>query len=137
MALRDTHHIRFDDNLLGNIETSLSCRPVHFDCFPDLTVCLHDPHIMKALTLSIKTQLSIKNDLIVNQDDDNSKKTPSLSKTNMEQPDHESQDEPYIDHKLLVLKKDFTPNQVALGKELDLEKNRAKREAYKANHTKE
>ena len=56
MALRDTHHIRFDDSLVGTIQTSLSCGPVHFNCFPNFTVSLHDPHIMKALTLNIKTQ---------------------------------------------------------------------------------
>ena len=55
MALRDTHHIRFNDSLLGTIETNLSCGPVHFDCFPNFIVSLHDPHIMKALTLNIKT----------------------------------------------------------------------------------
>ena len=55
----------------------------------------------------------------------------------MEQPDLKSQDEPHTNHELLVLKKDFTPDLVDLGKEFDLEKNRAKREAYKANHTRE
>ena len=55
MALRDTRRITFDDSLLGTIETSLSCGPVHFDYFPNFTVSLHDPHIMKALTLNIKT----------------------------------------------------------------------------------
>jgi len=55
MALRDTRHIKFNDSLLGTIESSLSFKPVHFDCFPNFTVGLHDPHIMKALTLNIKT----------------------------------------------------------------------------------
>ena len=55
MALRDTRHIRFDDSLLGTIETSLSCGSVHFDYFPNFTVSLHDSHIMKAFTLNIKT----------------------------------------------------------------------------------
>ena len=36
---------------------------------------------------------------------------------------------------LMVIKKEFTPDLVALGKEFDLEKNRVKREAYIANHT--
>ena len=56
MALRDTCHISFGDSLLGTIETSLSCGPVYFDCFPNFTVSLHDSHIMKAFTLNIKTQ---------------------------------------------------------------------------------
>ena len=55
MALRDTRHIRFNDSLLGTIETSLSSGPVHFNCFPNFTIHLHDPHVMKAFTLNIKT----------------------------------------------------------------------------------
>ncbi|KAL0001094.1 hypothetical protein SO802_014875 [Lithocarpus litseifolius] len=55
LALRDTRHIRFKDSLLGTIQTSLSNRPVYFDCFPNFTLHLHDPHIMKAFTLNIKT----------------------------------------------------------------------------------
>ena len=55
MAFRDTRHIRFNDSLLGTIESSLSCGLVHFDCFPNFTVGLHDPHIMKVLTFNIKT----------------------------------------------------------------------------------
>ena len=55
MALRDTRHIRFNDSLLGTIETSLSSGPVHFNCFPDFTIHLYDPHVMKAFTLNIKT----------------------------------------------------------------------------------
>ena len=55
MALRDTRHIRFNDSLLGTIESSLSGRPVQFNCFPNFTIHLHDPHVMKALTLNIKT----------------------------------------------------------------------------------
>ena len=37
----------------------------------------------------------------------------------------------------MVLKEDFTPDLTALGKEFDSERNRVKREAYKAYHTKE
>ena len=55
IALRDTHHIRFNDSLLGTIESSLSGGPAHFDCFPNFTVALDDPHIMKVFTLNIKT----------------------------------------------------------------------------------
>ena len=35
------------------------------------------------------------------------------------------------------MKKDFTPNHKSLGDDFDSETNKAKREAYKANHTKE
>ena len=55
MTLRDTRHIRFNDSLLGTTETSLSGGPVHFNCFPNFVVHLHDPHVMKTLTLNIKT----------------------------------------------------------------------------------
>ena len=59
MALRDIRHIRFDDSFLGTIQTSLSNGPVHFDCFPNFTISLHDPHIRKALTLNTKTSRGI------------------------------------------------------------------------------
>ena len=55
MALRDTRHIRFNDSLLGTIEIGLSSGPVHFNCFSNFTIHLHDPHVMKVLTLNIKT----------------------------------------------------------------------------------
>ena len=54
MALRDARHIRFDDSLLGTIETSLSNGPIHFNCFPDFSICLHDSTVITALTLNIK-----------------------------------------------------------------------------------
>ena len=59
MALRDTRHIKFEDSLLGTIQTSLSSGPVHFDCFPNFTVSLHDPHIKKAFTLNIKNSRTL------------------------------------------------------------------------------
>ena len=142
MALRDTRHIRFNDSLLGTTESSLSCGPVHFDCFPNFTVGLHNPYIMKVLTLNVKTRSQIstpcytaKQDSVVDQDEDNtSQKLPSQSGTDMEDP---FQQEHEIDHQLMVIRKEFTPDLVALGKEFDLEKNRVKREAYRANHTRE
>ena len=54
-ALRDTRHIRFNDSLLGTIQTNLSNGPILFDCFPNFTISLHDLHIRKALTLNIMT----------------------------------------------------------------------------------
>ena len=36
---------------------------------------------------------------------------------------------------LMVIKKEFTPDLVALRKEFDLKKNRVRRDAYRANHT--
>jgi len=44
------------DSLLGVIEATMHDGPVYFDCFPDFTVSLSDPHILKVLTLSIRTQ---------------------------------------------------------------------------------
>ena len=37
----------------------------------------------------------------------------------------------------MTIKKEFTSDMAALGKEFDLEKNRVKREAYRANHTRD
>ena len=44
---------------------------------------------------------------------------------------------PPIDHKIMFIKRDFILDLVALGKEFDFEGNKVKREAYRANHTKE
>ncbi|KAL0009746.1 hypothetical protein SO802_004854 [Lithocarpus litseifolius] len=55
LALRDTRHIKFNESLLGTIETSLSGGPIHFNCFPNFTVDLYDEHIMTVLTLNIKS----------------------------------------------------------------------------------
>ncbi|KAL0002157.1 hypothetical protein SO802_015938 [Lithocarpus litseifolius] len=70
-----------------------------------------------------------KQDSVINQDDDNSQKVESPLGTNME--------DPYQNFDLKVLKKDFKPDMKFLGDEFDLEKNQVKREAYRANHTKE
>ena len=59
MALRDTRYIRIDDSLLGTIQTSLSSGLVHFNCYPNFIVSLHDPHIRKAFTLNIKTSRTL------------------------------------------------------------------------------
>ena len=47
------------------------------------------------------------------------------------------QQETEIDHQLMVIRKEFTPDLVALGKEFDSEGNRVKREAYRANYTRD
>ena len=72
--------------------------------------------------------------IYIYEDDNHNHSTPSPSKTDFEQPEPDS---PEIDHQLMVIKKDITLDLVALGKEFDFEKNRVKREAYRANHTKE
>ena len=47
------------------------------------------------------------------------------------------QQETEYDYQLLVLRKEFTPDMDALEKDFNFERNRAKREAYRANHTRE
>ena len=56
----------------------------------------------------------------------------------MEAPE-EPKDEPPVDpyKGLMVIKKEFTPDLKALGKEFDSERNKVKREAYRTIHTRE
>ena len=77
-----------------------------------------------------------RQDSVVDQEDNNSRKTPSPSHSDLEA-HGEPEDEPLVDpyKGLMTIKKEFTPDLEALGKEFDLEKNRVKREAYRANHT--
>jgi hypothetical protein len=56
LGLRDARFIDWKDSLLGLIETTMHDGPVYFDCYPDFTISLSDPHIIKALTLNIRTQ---------------------------------------------------------------------------------
>ena len=53
MCLRDARFKNFKDNILGVITASLYDGPVYFNCYPDLTLALDDPIIIKALTLNI------------------------------------------------------------------------------------
>ena len=39
---------------MGMIESGLHKGPVHFNCFPNFTLSLRDPHILKGLTLNIQ-----------------------------------------------------------------------------------
>lgn len=55
LCLRDARFTNFSDSTLGIIESSLFNGPSHFDCYPDFTVSLSDPHMLKSLTLNIKT----------------------------------------------------------------------------------
>ena len=47
------------------------------------------------------------------------------------------QQETKYDYQLLVLRKEFTPDMDAFEKDFNSERNKAKREAYRANHTRE
>ena len=79
-----------------------------------------------------------KQDSVANQEDDStsqdSQKPPSPSRTDMRNP---FQPETETDYQLLVLRKEFTLDMDALTKEFNSERNRVKREAYRANHTSE
>ena len=55
LCLRDDRHLRFNDSLLGMMETSLHNGPVYFNCYPNFALNLFDRNIMDALTLNIKT----------------------------------------------------------------------------------
>ncbi|KAK2991115.1 hypothetical protein RJ640_029398, partial [Escallonia rubra] len=55
-ALRDDRHLSFDDSLLGMVETSLCNGPMYFNCYPNFSVSLSDPHIMDVLTVAFNTQ---------------------------------------------------------------------------------
>ncbi|KAL4652134.1 hypothetical protein ACB092_01G210900 [Castanea dentata] len=55
LCLRDDRHLRFNDSLLGMMETSLHNGPVYFNCYPNFALSLTDRNIMDALTLNVKT----------------------------------------------------------------------------------
>ncbi|KAG8650609.1 hypothetical protein MANES_07G055364v8 [Manihot esculenta] len=55
LCVRDKRHSKFSDSLLGVVESSLCDGPIFFQCFPNLTLSLSDPHIMRTLILDIKT----------------------------------------------------------------------------------
>ena len=54
-CLRDGRFLGFEDSILGMVQSSLSEGPVHFDCFPNITLALTDEHILKCLILNILT----------------------------------------------------------------------------------
>ena len=53
MCLRDARFKNFKDSILGMIIASLYDGPVYFTYYPDITLALDDPNIVKALTLNI------------------------------------------------------------------------------------
>lgn len=55
LCLRDCRHTKFQDSLLGMIESSLCEGPVYFNFFPNFSIPLSDPNILQALTLQVKT----------------------------------------------------------------------------------
>ena len=55
LCLRDKRHNKYSDSMLGCVKSSLCEGPVYFNCFPDFSVSLLDPTIMKTLSLDIQT----------------------------------------------------------------------------------
>jgi hypothetical protein len=55
LCLRDERFTNFSDITLGIIKSSLYNGPIHFDCYPDFTISLNEPHMLKSLLLNIKT----------------------------------------------------------------------------------
>jgi len=53
MCLRDIRHNKFEDYLIGTVETSLGQGPVYFNCYPNKTVSLMDRNILDSLFLNI------------------------------------------------------------------------------------
>ena len=53
MCLCDVRFKNFKDSILGMITASLYDGPVYFIYYPDLTLAVNDPNIIKALTLNI------------------------------------------------------------------------------------
>ncbi|KRH55131.1 hypothetical protein GLYMA_06G232700v4, partial [Glycine max] len=53
MCLRDIRHNKFEDSLIGTVETSLGQGPVYFNCYPNKTVSLMDRNILDSLFLNI------------------------------------------------------------------------------------
>ena len=55
MCLQDARFKVFSDSILGMITASLYDVPVYFNYYPDISLTLDDPNIVKALTLNILT----------------------------------------------------------------------------------
>ena len=55
MCLRDARFKKFYDSIHGMIIASLYDGPVYFDCYPNISLDLDDPNIVKALTLNVLT----------------------------------------------------------------------------------
>ena len=53
MCLRDIRHNKFEDSLIGTIETSLGQGPVYFNCYQNKTVSMMDRNILDSLFFNI------------------------------------------------------------------------------------
>ena len=54
ISLRDKRHEDFSNSLLGMVQSNLENGPVYFNCYPNFTLSLHDPHILLALMLDLQ-----------------------------------------------------------------------------------
>ncbi|GLJ29329.1 hypothetical protein SUGI_0578330 [Cryptomeria japonica] len=55
LALADERHKRTSDALLGGVMKSLSQGSCMFDCYPNFSVSLKDPHLNKVLSFKFAT----------------------------------------------------------------------------------
>ncbi|KAG9459142.1 hypothetical protein H6P81_003650 [Aristolochia fimbriata] len=55
VALRDARCLNWANSLMGVMETSLTNGHVYFNIYPDLALSLSDPHLLKALSLNLRT----------------------------------------------------------------------------------
>jgi len=53
MCLRDIRHNKFEDSLIGTVETSLGQGSVYFNYYPNKTMSLMDRNILDFLFLNI------------------------------------------------------------------------------------
>lgn len=53
MLLRDKTLLKFEDSLLGAVQTNLCNGAVYFNCAPNFQVSLHDPTIFNTLVLKV------------------------------------------------------------------------------------
>ncbi|WP_353803691.1 hypothetical protein, partial [Acinetobacter baumannii] len=56
LMLRDARLLNVEDSLLGILESNLAHGPVYFNCYPNFSIEIEDPHILDTLTLNIKTK---------------------------------------------------------------------------------
>ena len=61
ISLRDKRHEDFSNYLLGMVQSNLENGPVYFNCYPNFTLSLNNPHILSALMLDLRSKnLNIK-----------------------------------------------------------------------------
>jgi hypothetical protein len=64
MCLRDARFTIFSSLLLVVFQSNLANDPVYFNYYPNFTILLFGPNILKTSTLNIKISTNILNDFI-------------------------------------------------------------------------